>query len=541
MSLIPRTVTHILIIFGLLISNLPAVTLTNSNLPIFVINTNGRTIVDEPRIAAVLGVIYGGEGQRNYLTDGYNHYDGRIEIELRGSSSLWYPKNSYRFEIQNALGEDSSVSLVGLPKEADWILYAPYENPSQTEPWDDLTMLRNALAYGISNDMGRYASRVRFCELIVNNDYKGLYLLLENIKRDKNRVDIAKMTPADTSGDDLTGGYIIKSDRVDNTSTDGWYSPNGIYYAYVYPKDEEITSQQKKYIRQYITGFESAMNHSNPADPVTGYPAYIDLDSFVDHFLLNEFCRNIDAYRLSAFFHKDKNGKLCAGPIWDFNLTFGKAWYTTYKDIYIHWEVDHDTYMPDDWPKIPFWWKKLVRQAGFAERAAERWYELRSGILDIDSLNSRIDTMVEYIAEARARNSARWPAMGDAVVYANEITYLKNWIRNRITWIDANIGSLNAIQPLPSSVIPSAFSLDQNYPNPFNAETRIQFAVPSAERVKLEIINLHGQHIADLLDKVVESGQYEIGWNAGNIAAGIYFIYLQAGDFKAVRKLTLLK
>jgi hypothetical protein len=85
---------------------------------------------------------------------------------------------------------------------------------------------------------------------------------------------------------------------------------------------------------------------------------------------LNEFCRNIDGYRLSSFYHKDKNGKLCAGPIWDFNLTFGKAWYASYKDIYIHWEVDHDTYMPNDWPKVPFWWKKLSRQAEFAIRAA---------------------------------------------------------------------------------------------------------------------------------------------------------------------------
>jgi len=535
------TVIFPILFLILLATKSPAVTLTDSNLPIFVINTNGQAIVDEPRIAAELGVIYNGEGQRNYLTDPFNNYDGRIAIEIRGSSSQSYPKKSYRFELQNNLGEDTSVSLVGLPKEADWILYAPYADPSYSEPSDDFTMLRNALAFSISNDMGRYASRARFCELIINNDYKGLYLLLEKIKRDKNRVDIAKMTPTDTSGEDLTGGYIIKIDRVDNTYTDGWYSTNGIYYAYDYPKPDEITSQQKKYIQQYISSFESAMRSGNPSDPTTGYPAYIDIDSFVDHFLLNEFCRNIDGYRLSSFYHKDKNGKLCAGPIWDFNLTFGKAWYASYKDIYIHWEVDHDTYMPNDWPKVPFWWKKLSRQAEFAIRAAERWSELRTGIMDLDSLSNRIDSMANYIAEARARNSARWPAMGDAVFYANEIIYLKNWIRNRINWIDDNIGSLNAIRTVPSTIIPSDFSLCQNYPNPFNAETIIQFSVPEAIHIKLEIINLKGQCVASLIDQKVESGIYETGWKAGQMAAGIYFICFQAGDYKAVRKITLLK
>jgi hypothetical protein len=525
----------------LLVTKLESVTLTDSNLPIFVINTNGQTIVDEPRITAQLGVIYNGEGLRNYLTDPFNNYNGQIAIEIRGSSSQSYPKKSYRFELQNDLGEDTSVALVDLPKEADWVLYAPYADPSYSEPSDDFTMLRNALAYDLSNDMGRYASRVRFCELIINNDYKGLYLLLENIKRDKNRVNIAKMTPADTVGEDLTGGYIIKIDRVDNTSTDGWYSTNGVFYGYEYPKIDEITSHQKKYIRQYLNGFENALKGTQPSDPLTGYPAYIDLDSFVDHFLLNEFCRNVDAYRLSSFYHKDKNGKLCAGPIWDFNLTFGKAWYASYKDIYIHWEVDHDTYLPNDSPKVPFWWKKLSRQAGFATRAAERWTELRTGLLDIDSLNSRIDSMAEYIAEARTRNSARWPAMGDAIVYASEIVYLKNWIRNRITWIDANIGSLNAIQTVPDADLPAEFSLRQNYPNPFNAETRIQFAIPEAVHVKLEIVSCKGQRVAKLVDDTLASGSYEIRWNAGRVAAGLYFIYFRAGDFKAVRKLTLLK
>jgi len=149
--------------------------------------------------------------------------------------------------------------------------------------------------------------------------------------------------------------------------------------------------------------------------------------------------------------------------------------------------------------------------------------------------------MANYIAEARTRNSARWPEMGDAVVYANEIIYLKSWIWKRVDWIDANITNLSAIQSDPSDRLPINFSLGQNYPNPFNAETRIQFATPEAVNVKLEIINFKGQRVAKLVDEIVNPGSYEIRWNAGEVASGIYFIYYRAGDFKAIRKITLLK
>ncbi|MFA4839238.1 MAG: CotH kinase family protein [Candidatus Neomarinimicrobiota bacterium] len=511
------------------------VTLTSSNLPIFVIDTHGQTIIDESRIVADLGIIYNGEGQRNLMTDPFNNYNGRIAIELRGSSSMAYPKKQYRFETQNDLGEDSSVALVGLPQEADWILNGPYE---------DKTMLRNALAYGLSNDIGRYASRVRFCELILNNEYMGLYILLEKIKRDKNRVNISKLEAPDITGDDLTGGYIIKLDKTDGENVGGWNSSSSIYYQYHYPKPDEIVRQQKQYIQQFIAHFENVMAGSDRANPETGYPSIIDIDSFVDHFILIEFCRNIDGYRLSSYLYKDKNskdGKMYAGPIWDYNLTFGKAWYVSDRNYYTGWEVDHNKRLPYDAPKIPYWWENLARDHGFAQRAAEHWAVLRDGVLDIDSLNNRIDRMAELIADARVRNSVRWPEMGDAVAYANEIIYLKSWIRNRVSWIDANIASLSPIQADPSGHLPLDFSLGQNYPNPFNASTWIPFAVPEPVRVKLEVINLYGERVAVLIDATMSTGNHRICLKTDRFAAGIYFLYFQAGDFKAVKKMTVLK
>ena len=160
------------------------VNLTSSNLPIVVIDTNGQEIPNEPKLDVHMGIIYNGEGQRNYITDPFNEYDGFIGIELRGNASQMFPKKPYLFETRDELGNNLNVSLLGLPKENDWILRAAYI---------DKTLLRDALAYEMARDMGRWASRSRHVELILNGEYWGVYVLVESIKPDVNRVDIARM------------------------------------------------------------------------------------------------------------------------------------------------------------------------------------------------------------------------------------------------------------------------------------------------------------------------------------------------------------
>ena len=177
---------------------------SSSNLPIIFIDTDGQQIIDDERITANMGIIYNGAETRNNISDTFNEYNGNIAIELRGSMALLFPKKSYRFETHNDQGEDLNVSLLDMPSENDWILYAPFV---------DLSMIRNVLVYDISNDIGRYASRTRLCELVLNGNYQGVYVLMEKIKRDNNRVDIAAMNENDTAGDSLTGGYIIKIDK----------------------------------------------------------------------------------------------------------------------------------------------------------------------------------------------------------------------------------------------------------------------------------------------------------------------------------------
>jgi len=508
---------------------------TSSNLPIIIIDTHGQSIVDESRIVADMGIIYNEPDQRNNLADTHNNYSGKIAIELRGSSSMSYPKKQYRLETQDLQGENLNVALMGMTEENDWILNGPYH---------DITMMRNVLVYNISNDLGHYASRTQYCELVLNNEYQGLYILLEKVKRDGDRVDISKLEPDETEGDDLTGGYIIKLDKLDGENVDGWTSTNGIYYQYHYPKPDEIVGEQKQYIQAYIANFESIMLSNNWNDEELGYPSLIDINSFVDYVLINEFSKNIDAYRLSTYLYKDKdsdNPKLFAGPVWDYNLSFGDAWYGSDVNVFQGWEIDHNIRLPYDSPKIPFWWIKIAKDKQFTESTAERWFALRSGVFDKDSLSRRIDSLHSYIMEAQNRNSERWPDMGNYNNFIVEIGRLKSWINNRIDWIDANINSLYPSVIAIDHIFPQNYTLNQNYPNPFNHTTTITFSLPSKALVTLKIFDLVGNKVEDVVQSEFQQGAHSINISMSRHSAGIYLYRLSAGNFSSVRKMIYLK
>ena len=424
----------------------------SSNLPIVVINTHGKTIPDAYRIIADMGIIYNGPGKRNAVNDPFNNYDGKISIELRGSSSQMFPKKQYALETEDSQGENLNVSLVGLPQENDWILNGPYS---------DKSLIRNVLIYRLARDLGHYSSRTRFCELLLNGDYRGVYILMEKIKRDKHRVHISKLKPDEVSGDDLTGGYIIKIDKLAGEKVDGWYSifppypasKHRIYYQYHYPKQDKIVDAQKKYIQDYIFDFEKSIFSPNFQDPVHGYYSKINLSSFVDYFILNEISRNVDGYRLSAFLYKDKNSKdsrLHAGPIWDFNIAFGNAdYYHAFSPQGWQVNINHDPQFIswDDPFQVPFWWEKLMTDSVFVKQVTQRWKELRANLLSQNRIFDLIDCYVDTLNEAQMRNFERWPVLGQHIwpnyfvgqTYAEEIDYLKSWISQRLQWMDEQL------------------------------------------------------------------------------------------------------
>ena len=283
----------------------PPFVFNESTLPIVVIDTDGQEILNDPRIVVHMGIIDNDSGINN-MDDPFNGYDGQISIEIRGSSSQMFPKKQYALETQDIDGENLNVSILGMPAENDWILYAPYS---------DKSLLRNFLAYELARNIGRYASRTRFCELVINGDYKGLYIFMEKIKRDNNRVDISKLDPDETTGDDLTGGYILKVDKWDGENNDGWWSASplpeydGTWYQYHYPEPDNIVDEQKDYINNYITDFELLIASESYNDPDAGYYDQVNLDSFIDVSLMSEISKNVDAYRLSAYMYKDKDSE----------------------------------------------------------------------------------------------------------------------------------------------------------------------------------------------------------------------------------------
>jgi len=535
-------------------NKLNVVSFTSSNLPIVVINTHGQQIPDDYKIIADMGIIYNGEGVRNNLTDPFNNYNGKIGIEIRGSSSQMFPKKQYAVETKDANGNDLDVSLLGFPPEEDWILFAPY---------NDKSLVRDVLVYKLANDMGRYASRSKFCEVVLNNEYIGIYVLLEKIKRDANRVNIKKLEPSDISGDALTGGYIIKIDKTDGENNAGWFSTylpfpqmsNKILYQYHVPKPDEIVQQQMNYIQNVIFNYETVMKYSsNIADSSTGYPKYIDIDSFVDFVLINELAKNVDAYRLSTYLYKDResrNPKLFAGPVWDFNLAFGNAdyhagWLTN------GWELEYLTEyqnMSGEYFLTPFWWRKLFDDTKFRNKVYARWQNVKNNSLKVQNIYHYIDSLVQLLDESKTRNFEKWPVLGTWVwpnyfvgqTYEQEISFLKSWTANRINWLDQNMIGEPTDMNDSENLFPSNFSLEQNYPNPFNPVTNINYSVPIEALVTVRIYDLLGNEIVTLVNETKAPGEYSIELIANGMTSGVYYCRMISGDFISTRKLILLK
>lgn len=509
----------------------PPLDFETSNLPVVKIDTEGREIVDEPKINAAMGIIDNGPGNLNHINDPFNDYDGRIGIEIRGSSSQMFPKKQYAVELWTAAGQDTSASILGLPEEEDWILYAPYS---------DKSLIRNVLTYKLGADMGWYAPRTRLCEFYLNNQYKGVYVLTEKIKRDKNRVDISTLNPHENSGDDLTGGYIVKLDKYDGATEGlGWdspfYPPNKannqvVHFQYHYPKEDEITSEQRFYIENYITEFESALKGPYFRDSQGGYRDFIHIESFIDFAIINELSRNVDGYRLSTFLYKDKNSKddkLYIGPIWDFNLAFGNADYCEGGST-TGWAWDFNNICNGDFWLIPFWWKRFLRDPEYVIQFQNRWTELRNGLYSNETIMNYIDSLVSVLDEPQQRNFNKWPILSEYIwpnnyvgnTYSNEVTYLKSWISDRLSWLDFNIAGLEVITDLEDDLtVKYAISI---YPNPNNGKFHIHFNHNIESDLDFSLHDNLGKIIFHRKLTFNEINDHFI--NSGQLSAGIYFV-----------------
>lgn len=521
-------------------------TLVSSNLPIVVINTNNQPIVDDPKIMTDFGIIYNGPGIRNYMTDPFNNYNGKAGVEIRGSSSQMFPKKSFGVELWDVNGNTIDSSLLGMPKENDWILSASYS---------DKSLLNNVLAYKLFTDMGHYAARTQFVELVIDSVYQGVYILMEKIKRENDRVDISKLQPTDIAGDQLTGGYIIKIDKGTGSGGSGWNSPipptgstNGqqIFFQYEYPDELAIVPQQSAYIQSYVDSFETALNGPNFTNLQTGYSNFIDVTSFIDLFLLNEISRNVDGYRLSTYLYKDKfsnGGKLFIGPPWDYDIAWGNANYCRGNDT-TGWAYQFNYDCSGDYWQIPFWWERLFQDPVFANHVRCRWETLKTTDLGINTLHQYIDSMALYLNEGQQRNFLQWPILGSYVwpnpnpiptSYAGEIAELKNWISARWQWMDANMPGTLAGCDLGTADNSSALFNATVYPNPFNDQLTVRLDMATAKPVKIEIRDLAGRLLVQL-QRNSAAGKQDVEIPVGDMAAGVYLLQVRAGDQLITRK-----
>jgi hypothetical protein len=426
-----------------------------------------------------------------------------------------------------------------MPKENDWILTANY---------NDKSFLRNYLAFELFRQMGHYSTRSRFCEVTVNGEYQGIYLLCEKIKQDSGRVNIANLTPLDISGNDMTGGYIFKTDYYD--SFDSWhsnYSPVNkpgadVYFVYFDPSPEDITVQQRKYLADYVNSFESMLYSSGFTDSRTGYRAWLDVSSFVDYFLIGELSRNVDAYKKSRFFFKDKDSHsrlIHSGPPWDFDW----AW----KDIMencIHFDQTDGSGWAykvnecNNWPIAPSWEVRLLQDPVFAGNIHDRYFTLRKNLLSESSINHIIDSVANLLDEAQERHYEKWkilginvgtPEYGDQpLTYSGEIVKFKSWISRRLDWLDrhmlgASIGNINKHTPVL-----------RIFPNPASEYLHIESDTYISA---IRIFNITGMPVLD------NSGGLNYGTtlDLGGFPSGIYIIkviFLDGGEItgKFVRK-----
>ncbi len=435
--------------FQLCITDPGTIQLDSTELPIVLLDDLGQQIPYDGKVTGTMQIKYNGPGTITHITDSSNVYNGAIGIGIRGATSAGYPQKPYSVETRNADGSNNNVPLLDMPEENDWVLLSN---------WNDRSLVRNALAMHLARAMGQYAPRMHLCEVLLDGNYRGIYLLGEKIKRDNGRVDIAKLDSTENSGDDLTGGYILQQNlwSPDN-SFQSAFSPIGhpgadVHFLYEYPDPDIITPQQKAYIQSAVNTMETALYGPDFADPLTGYRAWLDVPSFINYFLVNEVARNNDGFKKSVYFHKDKDsngGRIKAGPVWDFDWAWKNLWGCSQFENgdgsgWAHLVNDCPT---DNWGTG--WYVRLLQDSSFANELRCIWEQQRQGPLSLPAIDAWIDSVGALVANAQVRHFAKWPILGVsgpapemfpcATTYPAELDTLKQWIATRITWLDANM------------------------------------------------------------------------------------------------------
>ncbi len=289
-----------------------------------------------------------------------------------------------------------------------------------------------------------------------------------------------------------------------------------------------MTVEQTDYIQGFIQDFEDLMSSDAYADSLQGYAQYIDVASFVDYFIVNELCKNVDAYRLSTYFYKDRDSidpHLKMGPVWDFNLGFGNVDFCLGAGVG-GWVKDFNGVCPDDNWIIHFWWQRLWADQNFRIALRKRWLSLRQKELSNETLFHSIDSLSNLLNEAQGRNFERWPILEQYIwpnwfvgdTYKEEVDYLRSWLEDRLIWIDGQMEIIaDVIYTEKDYFDPIA------YPNPVEQFLQFQYYARRKDPVEVRLYNTRGQLVATQSSQDHPNGSNEFELDLRHLATGMYF------------------
>jgi len=465
------------------------------DLPIIFIDTKQKCL-DNKLTEKIPGTMKVLDGATNNVADSAKGTFYNIGIKVRGQSSAMFPKPGYSLEVRDSTGEGINVSMFGLPPSDDWVLHGPYV---------DKSMLRNALAYWLFRQAGRYAPRTKHFDLYINGVYRGVYVMVEKIKRGKYRVNVSKLKETDIAGDSLTGGYLWAFDKVGTNTggggsnnqggieAEGFNTSDGLNVILHYPKKANIQKQQEEYLKKYLNDLEALFKNGKNGD---GFEKYVDLGSAVDYVLHQEITNNGDSYWCSFFLHKPKDktkdgvfteGKVTLGPPWDFNLAMSNGGMMGYGGGN-SWQIESSSKSGNGggWGMggggsliAPKWLTGLWKRSDYQSELKKRWAELRSGVWHTKVMDAYLDSMKTYLKSAADRNFKRWPNLGknsgqgdsdpepmkycsgsgssgmnfgmggnNADTWDGEVEHLRKKMKERMQWMDQKLGFTEPANPV---------------------------------------------------------------------------------------------
>lgn len=430
-----------------------------SHLPVIEVDTGGQKIpgnwiLDEEKIAVGtelsdngeemipvgIRVVDSGEGNNRPGDDA--DLESNAMFRIRGNSSRNFSKKSYLIKLTNNVGEENPQEMMGMGEHDTWALYGPFL---------DKTLLRNYMWMNISGEIMGYAPNVRFCEMFLDGSYQGLYLMMETVSRGTYRVDLEAYKPGAAYTD-----YIVRVDKANGDIRDlevfsdytmrlERSTHNQTKLSVVYPSDVVLNEKICDYIEKDFSRFEKALYSSDYKSLSRGYRHYIDVDSFVDYYILQEFLCNNDMCNRSTYLYKDRLGKIHMGPVWDYNNVL---------DNYIRLDLDSSEFLFTD----RLWYDRLLTDKEFNRQVRERYRQLRQTVLSEEYLMKYIDDTVEFLGDSIERNYAVWgysfeaenlsslerrfPLEKNPTDYKEAVENMKVFIRERGRWMDWNIDTL---------------------------------------------------------------------------------------------------